>query len=87
MVTVKTLGGWVADATNGRRSHNSKKWVVGADINHRGDHVFPPKNGKRRNSEEQPQDGVSIWDSLGKTSDSEYHTKKSDLKRIYLSTR
>ena len=32
-------------------------------------------------------DGVSIWDSLGITSDSAYHTKTSDLERIYLSTR
>ena len=33
------------------------------------------------------RDGVSIWDLLGKTSDSAYHTKRSDLERIYVSTR
>ena len=54
-VTVKALGGWLTDTTNGRQSHNRKKWVVGADINHHGGHVFFSKSGKRQNIEEQPQ--------------------------------
>ena len=35
----------------------------------------------------QDEDGVSIWDSLGKTSDSAYHTKRSGVEHIYLGTK